>query len=261
MTRLLLLLVCMPGMYASHAQLLLNESFENALGGDLSYWEHGCIAQSAADPAPSSGSWCVEVEASNPQGCLPGMLYQVVPSGYNGMPFFLGGWCRNTAGPWAPTIGIDIGVMSAGGVITPMDLGLSTTDTTWTWLSTNDTLHLAVGEQAVMICNPGSVGGPGFALPRFDGIQFFETFPFGVNDGPALTNSFDLANGILSVNCTNANITGVLLIDITGRALRSNTQGIGSHTVRVDPGTLLTGVYIASVRSDHGEKAISFVVP
>ena len=261
MTRLPLLLVCVTCAYTSHAQLLLNESFEDDTGGgDLSYWDHACIAQSIANPAPSSGNWCVEVEAGNPQGCIPGMLYQVVPSGYDGMPYFLGGWCRNTAGPWAPTIGIDLGVMSAGGVITAMDLGLTTTGTTWTWLSTNDTLHLAFGEQAVVICNPGFVGGPAFALARFDGIQFFETFPFGVDDGPALTTTFDVANGILSVNCTNANIKGVRLIDITGRALPNNSQGIGSNTVRMDLGTLPTGVYIASVRTDRGEKAVRFVI-
>ncbi len=243
------------------AQLINNASFENALGGDLSYWNHACIAQSIADPAPSSGSWCVEVEASNPQGCLPGLLYQATPGGYDGMPFFLGGWCRNTAGPWAPVIGLDIGVMSAGGVITPMNLDLTTTDTTWTWLSTNDTLNLAFGEQAVVICNPGFVGGPAFALARFDGILFFETFPFSVDDGPTFTNSFDLINGSLTMNCANAKITAVRLMDITGRALPCNTEGMGSRTVRVGLATLLTGVYIAIVRTDRGEKAVRFVVP
>lgn len=239
---------------------LLNASFENVVGGDLSYWDHSCIAQSVAGGAPSSGNWCAEVEASNPQGCFPGWLYQVVPSVYDGMPFFLGGWCRNTDGLWMPAIGVDMGVMSAGGVITPMNIGPTTTDTTWTWLQVLDTMELDPNEQAVVLCNPGFVGGPAFALPRFDGIMFFETFPFSSNDGPVLNHYLDVANGSLHIASSNGNLFGVRLLDMLGRTLPTVTEFAGRTSLRVDLRALPTGVYFAVVRTDRGEKTVRIVV-
>ncbi len=250
------------GIAANGNAQLLNGSFENALGqGDLSNWDHACIAQSSAGGAPLSGNWNAEVEASNPQGCPGSWLYQVVPTAYDGMTFFLGGWCRNVDGPWMPPIGLDIGAMTTGGVITPLNIGPTITDTAWTWIAVYDTIHLAPNEQAVVICHPGLVGGPAFALAQFDGLQFFETtFPFGVEDAPVLTNYHDVANGDLHIASNHARILDVRLVDPIGRSLPTNTEIVNATTRRVHLTTLPAGVYFAVVRTDRGEQAVRFLV-
>ena len=60
------------GIAANGNAQLLNGSFENALGqGDLSNWDHACIAQSSAGGAPLSGNWNAEVEASKFETATP----------------------------------------------------------------------------------------------------------------------------------------------------------------------------------------------
>ena len=255
LSSLLLLIACTT----AHAQLLMNPSFENGNGGDLSYWEHQCIAQPVVGAAPSSGNWCAEVEASNPQGCFGANMYQVVPGAYSGMPFFLGGWCRNTSGPWSPTIGIDIGILDMQGNIALMGLGLSTTDTNWTWLSIDDTLQMSPDDQAVVVCNSGSVGGPAFALSRFDGIQFFETFPFSIAERPALNSYYDSDGGTLMINCSNAPITQVRLLDISGRSVPARISAMNTHATRISLMALPPGIYLASVTTPFGVATMRFV--
>ena len=243
----------------ANAQLLMNPSFENGNGGDLGYWEQQCIAEPMLGAAPSSGYWCAEVEASNPQGCFGANMYQVVPGAYPGMPFFLGGWCRNTAGPWAPTIGLDIGTMDMQGNITLMGLGLTTTDTNWTWLSTDDTLQMSLDDQAVVVCNSGFVGGPAFALSRFDGIQFFENFPFSIAERPVLNSYCDMDGGTLVLSCSNAPITQVRLLDVSGRNVLAHSSVTNTNTARIPIAMLPPGVYLATVTTGHGVVTTRFL--
>lgn len=246
---------------ASSAQYLLNGSFEDdANQPDLSYWATLCSVNSVADPAPFSGMWSAEIEASNPQGCFPAWLYQVVPWAAPGTPFFLGGWCRNVDGPWAPQIGVDVGIMSDIGTITPLNLGPTITDTVWTWMSFNDTLQLGLEDQAVVLCNPGLVGGPGFALSRFDGIDFF-TGATSIREVLAtLHHLYDAADGSLHIACDRGRILSVRILDTTGRTLPTRTSVGNSNTVHVDLGSLPPGVYLAAVLTDKGERALRFVV-
>lgn len=252
-------LVLLVASATAPAQLLLNPSFENGFGGDLSYWQHQCIAQSAAEGAPNSGSWCAEVEASNPQGCFGAYLYQVVPGAYPGMPFHLGGWCRNTLGPWAPTIGYDLGILDQQGNLLPLELGLTTTDTTWTWLATEDTLQMGPEDQAVVICNSGFVGGPAFALSRFDGIEFFENIPFTIPEAPALHSYWDLADASFTISCSDAPITRVRLWDPSGREVPAPLPLTNAHTVRIPLGALPPGLYLATVYTGQGAGAVRFM--
>lgn len=258
--RALIILIAVCLSLPGSAQLLQNPSFEDGNGGSLADWQHDCMAQSAADPAPSSGSWSAEVEASNPQGCFGPGLYQVV-NGFDGMPFYLGGWCRNVAGTTSPSIGFDIGIMDQGGAIALTGLGPTTTDTAWTYLYTIDTLHLGANEQAVVVCNPGVVGGPAFATARFDGVMFFETFPWGIPEIPRITSYLDLAGGTLSIACTDARITRLRILDTIGRELMSLKPTSGSATARVPINGLSPGSYIAAVITDKGESGLRFVVP
>lgn len=245
---------------ASSAQLL-NGSFEDDVNQpDLSYWATLCTVNSVADPAPFSGMWCAEIEASNPQGCFPAWLYQVVPWAAPGTPFFLGGWCRNVNGPWAPEIGIDIGVMNDIGTITPLNLGPTITDTVWTWMSFNDTLQLGLEDQAVVICNPGMVGGPAFALSHFDALDFFTATTSIEEHVPPLNHYYDMADGSLHIASSRGRILSVRLLDPTGRVLPTKTIMGNSTTVHVDLGALPVGVYIAVARTDQGEQALRFVI-
>ncbi|MBK9175482.1 MAG: hypothetical protein IPM46_03925 [Flavobacteriales bacterium] len=244
----------------SFAQVLMNPSFEVGPNGSLSYWEHDCMAQSVLGGAPSSGAWCAEVEASNPQGCFWSGLYQPI-GGFDGMTFALGGWCRNVAGPWTPAIGFDIGIMDLSGTITPMGLGPTTTDTVWTWLGMNDTLHLAADEQAVVVCNPGVVGGPAFASARFDGIQFFKTFPFSIDEVPRLSSHLDIAGGYISVACMNARIVQARLLDALGREIASVSPLGDTTTARLLITARSPGVYFVAVRTDLGDSVVRFALP
>lgn len=245
---------------ATSAQLL-NGSFEDDVNQpDLSYWATLCTVNSVADPAPFSGLWSAEIEASNPQGCFPAWLYQVVPWVSPGTPFYLGGWCRNVDGPWAPEIGIDIGVMSDIGTITPLYLGPTTSDTLWTWMSFDDTLQLGLEDQAVVLCNPGLVGGPAFALSHFDGIDFFTGATAVRENLLTLHHYYDAADGSLHIASDHGRIVGVRLLDPTGRRLQVRMTMGSSNTVHVDLGELPKGVYIATVQTGQGEQALRFVV-
>lgn len=255
--RLPLLFLAFP--LAAHAQLLLNPSFENVVGGSLEYWQHNCIADSVMDGAPGSGLWCAEVEASNPQGCFQADLYQVVPDAYPGMAFSLGGWCRNTGDIWTPTIGFDIGIVGPTGTITPMNLGLTTTSTEWTWLSTTDTLQFGLEEMAMVICHSGFVGGPGFALARFDGIQFFEVFPFSIAEAPEVHSLFDRAAGLFTASCANATIRQAHLLDARGRQLQLLPIAT-PNTVRVPTEPLPPGIYLLALSTDRGPANLRFAV-
>lgn len=252
---LLAIILSLPG-----SAQLQNPSFEDSNGGSLAYWQHDCMAESAADPAPSSGSWSAEVEASNPQGCFGPGLYQPV-NGFDGMLFYLGGWCRSVSGPWAPAIGFDIGIMDQGGVIALTGHGPTTSDTTWTYVYFLDTLHLAADEEAVIVCNPGLVGGPAFATSRFDGVMFFETFPWGIPELHRLTSHLDLADGTLSIACTDARITQLRILDAIGREVMIVKPTNGSATARVPINGLSPGSYIAAAITDKGGSGLRFVVP
>lgn len=255
--RNLLLVLAFPTI--AQGQLLLNPSFENANGGSLEHWQHNCFADSLADAAPVSGSWCAEVEASNPQGCFMADLYQAVPDAYPGMLFALGGWCRNAAGTWAPTIGFDIGIMDQSGTITRMDLGLTTTSTEWTWLSTTDTLQFGLEEMAVVLCNSGFVGGPAFSLAHFDGIQFYEVFPSSIAEAPEVHSRFDRAGGQFTASCANATIKQAFLLDASGRQLQV-VPIANTNTVRLSVHPLPPGIYLLSLHTDRGPANLRFAV-
>ncbi len=119
--------------------------------------------------APNGGAWCLERPAGNTQGCFPGLAYQKLPGISDGALFSLSGWCRIATQPWQPAVGIAIGALSSGNMIT-MGTAATTVDTAWTFVSVTDTFHLNVGDTAIVILDAGMVGGPAWSLAQFDNI-------------------------------------------------------------------------------------------
>src|SRR6185436_7356907 len=87
---------------ASFSQLV-NGSFENNSIADLSSWEWTCDADSFNNAPMECGSWCLQVESGNLQGCFPGYAYQKIPSITDGQVFLLSGWAYAEV---APEVGI-----------------------------------------------------------------------------------------------------------------------------------------------------------
>ncbi|MDQ3100515.1 MAG: hypothetical protein M3R08_03945 [Bacteroidota bacterium] len=243
------------------AQVLQNPSFENAQGqGDLSYWNHDCLAESSVGGAPGSGSWCARVEATNPQGCMVAWLYQVVPWAYDNMPFFLGGWCRNVPGFFGPGIRVDIGIMDDTGTITPLGLLPAQTDTNWFWMSAIDTLDLNSGDQAVVICDPGFVGGPAFALSEFDGLQFYEVFPTDIAEVTALNLPwrYDAELGAFNISLGDISLRDVQAFDAQGRKLPMSFS-LCSDQLFIKLPTASSGLIVCRVITEKGNAVIRIV--
>lgn len=153
----------------SNAQVV-NGSFENASGPDISNWSWTCAAVLANTAPPSGGNWSLFVEGGNTQGCFPGYAYQKIPGIISGQAYILSGWAQASSPQMTGHhVGIYFGTINNGS-ITLQD-GDTTSATSWTPLSVQSSYTLNAGDTAVVVLFGGLVGGPLQANGIFDLIE------------------------------------------------------------------------------------------
>jgi hypothetical protein len=145
---------------------VLNPSFENGSGGDLTGWQWTCNAQSFNNAPPACGSWSIKVWSGNAQGCLPGYAYQKLPDITNGQTFELSGW---SYAELAPPVGIFFGKINNGTIT--LQSGDTTSNTSWTRLNVQSTYLLGSGDTAVVVLYGGLIGGPAQGYGYFDSLN------------------------------------------------------------------------------------------
>jgi len=142
---------------------IINGSFENGSGTDLSNWEWTCGAQQNNDAPVGGGNWSIQVSSGNTQGCFPGYAYQKIDGFTNGNSYTLSGWAYNQASPY---IGIYFGKIN-NGTITIFD-GDTTSASVWAPLSIQSSFNLSTGDTALVVLYAGLTGGP------LQGYGFFD---------------------------------------------------------------------------------------
>ena len=163
MKKLLLLILSLIS-FASYSQVL-NGSFENGLGGDLSSWQWTCAAQSFNSAPTGGGNWSIQVSGGNLQGCFPGYAYQKIPSITNGQSFILSGLGYGDSSP----VGIFFGSINNG--VIDLQAGATTSSTSWNPLSIQSSFNLSAGDTAVVVLFGGIATGPVLTFGYFDLIN------------------------------------------------------------------------------------------
>src|SRR5680860_1098112 len=118
--RKLIIILLLVVSNLSFGQNLLNGSFENGSGADISSWEWTCDAQPSNTAPVGGGNWCIKVEGGNSQGCFPGYAFQKLPTITNGQTFILSGWAIAELSNAQTTslVGIYFGKISNGNLTT-----------------------------------------------------------------------------------------------------------------------------------------------
>lgn len=234
---------------SSTSAQLQNGSFEDSLGNaDLDHWQWYCNMQSAPSTAPSSGNWCALVAAGNVKGCFPGIYFQTIPSINDGEVYTLSGWCRTVSGPFQPDIGLFIGRRDTSGFVTSQN-GITTNDTSWTWLSVTDTFHLGALDTATVILNAGTLGGPAYAQAEFDGIVLEAVGAEAIDDPSTepVAHLYDPQTQTLFIHAVNGALDPIAVYDMTGRRTKVPIHRSSGGTTEADVSSLPTGVYFVQL--------------
>lgn len=165
MKRVLFILIFALSRITAEGQIL-NGSFEDGMGADLSNWEWVCGATSLNNAPAGGGNWCIQVNGGNTQGCMQGYAYQRMPAISNGQTFLLSGWAYSQM---ATAVGIHFGKIN-NGVIT-LQAGDTTNSSSWTQLNVQSSFSLAAGDTALVVLDAGLIGGPLQIYGYFDLID------------------------------------------------------------------------------------------
>lgn len=160
----LLLLVLSITTFTTYSQVV-NGSFENGSGADLSSWEWTCAAQPFNSAPSGGGNWSIQVFGGNLQGCFPGYAYQKIPSITNGQSFILSGVGYGDSAP----VGIFFGSINNG--VFDLQAGATTSSNSWDPLSVQSSFNLLTGDTAVVVLFAGVSTGPIQTLGFFDLIN------------------------------------------------------------------------------------------
>ena len=244
MKKFFLILAVVFVFKTAHGQIL-NGSFENISGADLSNWGWICSAQSYKSAPASAGNWCIEVEGGNYQGCFPGCAFQKIPSITNGQQFYLSGWAFSQA---AAPIGIYFGKIKNG--IISKQLGDTTTAASWTYLSIQSSFSLEEGDTALVILSAGNTSGPIFGgYGYFDLInleqvtainttieqnQTIEIYPNPCTNQAVLQATKQMHNATLTIsNCLGQIVAQINNIEGLSVTFNCNNKATGLYLLRL----------------------------
>ncbi|NOZ09184.1 MAG: hypothetical protein GXO91_09995 [FCB group bacterium] len=189
-----LLMMIMGVMPATAQNLVVNPSFENAGMPSLENWDINCYAESSEDAPEGYGEWSMRLESGNFEGCFPGIATQILPDivySPSSVPVVnLSGWMKTEEGFQALSK-IGLGVPETGELL----FSVTADSMEWFYVELVDTLlNLSPGTAYGVILDAGSIGGPGAAHTRFDGISLTMTGSFNKGDVNAdgTTNIIDI---------------------------------------------------------------------
>lgn len=252
-----LLLLSLP-LLETRAQLF-NGSFEQAGAPSLEGWEWSCDQPGEENTAaPGAGQWCATKRPGHAKGCFPSYLFQRMPELQNGQLVTVSGWVRCQDETICLGGYIGLGRLS-NGTVTYDDLAGSM-DNAWTYVSITDTVEIDDGDTAVVVLTSGFIGGPIDPAPAyFDGIS--AEWVTGLNERSisAIVQRYDQGAQTLFLSAP-APVRSARLLDLTGRELRSNTDGLNTPSLALRTSALPTGVYFAVLNTTVGEHVVRFAV-
>ena len=229
---------------------ILNGSFENNSGPDLTNWLSTCNAVSHQIAPVGGGKWSVSVPPGNTQGCYPGFLYQKIPSAITGQPFVLSGWAYSLT---FPTIGIYFGKINKG-IITLL-AGDTTSSTSWKLLKVQSTFNLNSGDTAIVVLSGGFTGGPEYILQSeryFDLIKLEQVS--GTKDKPSASSIHIYPNPVSAetviMSDRNFQNATIQIINANGKILKLEHHISGStYNPRCE--NLPSGIYVIRITDEH----------
>lgn len=152
---------------------ILNGSFENDSGPDLSKWETRCYdPESVSSAPPDGGNWSIKVLGGNFEDCFPGYAFQKLPTITNGQAFLLTGWARGE------TAQLYIGKINNGEIT--LETGSDFSSNSWTQLSIQSSFSISSEDTAIVVLHMGTIGGGESLFGFFDLIKL-ELVP-GINN-------------------------------------------------------------------------------
>ena len=241
----LILLTLFSIFYFSSYSQIVNGSFENASGSDLSGWEWTCGANSYNSGAPGGGDWSFQVMGGNVQGCFPGYAYQKIPGITNGLFYTLTAWVRAEA---TTPIGIYFGKIN-NGVVT-FGAGDTTSANIWTYLAFPSNFSLMQGDTAVVILFGGLTTGPILSLGSFDLITLDVISNISDYEQKNLINMFpNPANANISIKNNSEEVLNCNIYDVNGQNVFSFE--LGAPQLQIDISSLSSGLYFLQAKGKH----------
>ena len=208
--KLLLSLLFMT-LFSGHilAQIeILYDSFEDTINNmpNTLGWNTTCFNISSINDSPTGGgNWSMKSPVGQTQGCFYQYIYQSIPNVQQGDILQVSGWCKTNANTGVPNHGIGFGIKNSSWFPSSNSISNMTyaNSTSWVQLTATDTFNLSSGDTAVIILNPGLVGGAGFGTSYFDLIRVIK---LGNTNNCNLTidNSITINDSSLMANENNA---------------------------------------------------------
>jgi hypothetical protein len=241
---------------------LVNGSFENENGWDLTGWISSCQNAFFGTGHPGDGDWSASVPHGETNGsCYASKLIQLVPSIHDGETWTLGGWCHNMlTGFNDPYIGIGMGIKHEDGwweYFTSADMNTGN----WTHLSVTNSFTMAAGDTAFVILDAGIVSGNGTgAWSEFDGLTLTDlsTGIAGVGATSAPSCFPNPATDKLWVNLPERAVV-VELIDALGRTTVLPSFIQSGRTLELDLTGLPSGPALLRIRTLSEVRTLRFI--
>lgn len=241
---------------------LVNGSFENVDGWDLTGWTSSCQNAFFGIGQPDNGNWSTSVPHGETNGsCYASNLVQFVPAIQDGATWTLDGWCHNMLTGFSdPYIGIGMGIKHEDGwweyfTSAQMNTG------NWTHLSVTNSFSMAAGDTAFVILNAGIVSGNGTgAWAEFDGFTLTDLSTGLQGEGEHNTPAFivDRSTGTLRVELTGP-VSSILLVDAIGREQVLRTVHHTERTLEVDMSSIPPGSYVMRMTTASGIRTLRFI--
>jgi hypothetical protein len=238
MKRVLFILTFALSMLTVQGQIL-NGSFEDGMGADLSNWEWICGAVSLNNAPAGGGSWSIQVNGGNTQGCMQGYAYQKMPAIAHGQSFVLSGWAFAEL---SPSVGLYFGTINNG--IIALQAGDTTHSTSWAQLHVQSSFSLSTGDTALVVLDGGLVGGPLQGYGHFDLISLEPLTGIDAPEQPQSTKFYPnpcLAQTTLRTSRPLDNAT-LTVCNMYGQTVK-RMENLRGQTVVLSRANLESGLY------------------
>lgn len=256
-----LFLTCLLTFGSANAQLV-NGSFENDAGWDLTGWTSSCNNAFFGIGQPDNGNWSTSVPHGETNGsCYASNLVQLVPAIQNGATWTLDGWCHNMLTGFSdPYIGIGMGIKHQDGwweyfTSAQMNTG------NWTHLSVTNSFAMAAGDTAFVILDAGIVSGNGNgAWAEFDGITLTD-LSTGIerNDVSGSLACFPNPAPDKLWIALHETPLSMEVMDAAGRTHDLKNFIRRDHTWEADVSSIPSGLYVMLLRTASGLRTVRFI--
>lgn len=240
---------------------LVNGSFENEEGWDLTGWVSSCNNAFFGIGHPDHGTWSTSVPHGETNGsCYASNIVQFVPAIQDGSTWTLDGWLHNMLTGFSdPYIGMGMGIKHEDGwweyfTSAQMNTG------NWTHLTVTNSFSIAPGDTAFVILSGGLVSGGGSpAWAEFDGMVLTD-LSTGIAAPPADSPAFfpNPARDKMWVDMPERP-QRACVIDAAGRERAIGTFHHNGVSLEVDVSSIQPGPYVMLLRSDTGFRLVRFV--